>query len=210
MKTKLKAVAVVGVMSVACLAMAARPVLSTIERVPGWGDVTYTITPAGLFASGCTGGGTPWDPCPMCPIVAAPEFAGSMTLTPRIHVPQGHHVYDVAIRNWQVTFYNHDEPTEITGTGVYDRWIELDGTRWQTMTLDLHIGDDVDGEDVYFFSDVVEDPAPSGGAYPDIQISLESDTECWGYWIIIEAQHEPAKLVPQAADSAVAGSDAKE
>jgi hypothetical protein len=94
----------------------------------------------------------------------------------------------VTTEDWLVTFYNDDEPTEITGTGTYDRWTWTDGTSWQSMTLDLYIDD----EEVHFFSGVVEDPNLPGGTYPDIQISLESDTECWGYLLVLEAEHIPA------------------
>ena len=73
------------------------------------------------------------------------------------------------------------------------------------MTLDLYI----DGEEIHFSSGVVEDPYPSGEAYPDIQIGLGSDTECWGYWFYLEAEYAPAaepaddaaELVEAAADA---------
>ena len=185
MNGKLKAGAVISLMVAGCLAMAAGPQPAPVDNVSAWGDVTYAVLPESVFAAGCTGSVDVWPPCPKCPIHAATEFNGTLTLTPHIRVPLGHKIYDVTIEDWLVTFYNEEEPTEITGTGIYDRWTWTDGTSWQSMTLDLYI----DGEAVHFFSGVVEDPNLPGGTYPDIQISLESDTECWGYLLVLDAEH---------------------
>ncbi len=204
MKTRLKTIAVVGLMGVACLAVAADQDPVAIAEAPGWEDVTYAVLPESLFASGCTGSGGGWPPCPLCPMLMATEFTGTIALTPHIHVPPGHKTYDVTIEDWLVTFGYDDEPTEITGEGTYDRWTWTDGSSWQSMTLDLYIYD----EEVHFFSGVVEDPNPPGGTYPDIQISLESDTECWGYWLTLEAEHVRAGVPAEAPADAVAGSDA--
>ncbi|MCP4248625.1 MAG: hypothetical protein GY778_16385 [bacterium] len=194
MKTKHKAIATVGLMGVGCLVVAAGPESAAIDQAPAWGEVTYTLLPESISASGCKPSGSLWPPCPACPTHMATEFTGTLTLTPRIRVPQGHRIYDVTIEDWLVTFYHHDEPTEITGGGTYDRWTWTDGSSWQIMTLDLCIDD----EEFHFFSGVVEDPNLPGGPYPDIQISLESDTECWGYWFFLEAEHVRAAVPAEA------------
>jgi|GEM_PF-5280323 len=185
MKTRPKVITVVSLMGVVCLTVAAGPELANIGKLSGWENATYTVLPESLFAYGCKPSGSLWPPCPACAVHAATEFTGTLTLLPHIRVPQGHRVYDVTIEDWLVTFYNHDEPTEITGEGTYDRWTWTDGSSWQSMSLDLLIG----GENVHFVSGVVEDPNLAGGTYPDIQLSLESDTECWGYWLTIEAEY---------------------
>jgi len=113
----------------------------------------------------------------------------------------------VTIEDWVATLGYDDEPTEITGQGTYHRWTWTDGTSWQIMTLDLYIYD----EEVHFSSGVVEDPKlPGGGVYPGIEISLASDTECWGYWLTLEAKHVSDGAPAEASANAVAGSDANQ
>jgi hypothetical protein len=208
MNTGLKAMAVVGLTGVACLAVASDRDAIATAKTPVWEDITYALLPESMAASGCTGGSRGddlWPPCPLCPIQMATEFTGTLTLTPHIHVPPGHKIYDVTIEDWIVTFGYSGEPTEVTGEGTYQRWTWTDGNSYQIMMLDLYIY----GEEVHFSSGVVEDPCPSSGPYPDIQIALESDTECWGYWFILEAEYVPAaQPVEDAAEAVEAGADA--
>ncbi len=208
MNARLKATVAIGLMGAVCLSAVAGADLTVICKAPRCEDVTYTVLPLpeSMFASGCTGSGGGWPPCPLCPILMATEFTGTLTLTPHIRVPLGHRVYDVTIEDWLVALpYLGDEPTEVTGEGTYDRWTWIDGSSWQSMTLDLYI----DGEEVYLFSGVVEDPhLPGGGPYPDIEISLESDTECWGYWLDLDAEHVRTGVVAEGPVTAVENSDA--
>ena len=210
MRTRQMGGVAVGLAGLVCLGAMAGPEPAAIDKTPVWEDVTYTVLPLpeSMFASGCTGSGGLWPPCPLCPMLMATEFTGTLTLTPHIRVPLGHRVYDVTIEDWLVTLpYLGDEPTEVTGEGTYDRWTWIDGSSWQIMTLDLYI----DGEEVHLFSGVVEDPhLPGGGTYPDIQISLGSDTECWGYWLYLDAEHVCAGVLAEDPVDAVENPEASQ
>ena len=143
-------------------------------------SATYILLADSSYAEGCTGSGWPYG-C-MCPIQLASDFSGAFTLTPEVHVPQGHHGFQVDLKGWTAEF--GDDVVEITGSGYYDIWTELDGTRWHALTLDMVI----DGEEVQLLSGALEYAGTTSGFPLTIEVGLDSDTECWGYWIMIDAR----------------------
>jgi hypothetical protein len=147
----------------------------------GFEEADYVLLADSIFAQGCLGSGGGHYGC-MCPMIAALEFTGGFTLTPDVHTPPGHKAYDISFDPWLAVF--DDNEVEITGDGYYHRWTDNQCRAWHAMTLDLII----DGMAVHCFSGVEENAAP-GSAFPDtIEISLDSDTVCFGYLIVIEAE----------------------
>ena len=185
MKTTQKVCATVGLVTLACLLIAAGPELATIERAPLVQDASYVLTADSVFAQGCAGSPGKFGFGCMCPIWMADEFTGTFTMTPEWHTPPGMQAFYVTVEDWIVNFGGED--IEITGEGYYTRWSELDGSLWQSMTLDVYIY----GELVHFTSGVVENPSPGGAPPAEIQISLDNDPICFGYWITIDAEHLP-------------------
>ena len=168
---------------------ATSPDTTPARAVPAWTGVTYWLDADSLFAEGCLGSGGPHGGC-MCPLEMASDFRGRFTMTLNPRTPPGHTAFNITIINWVFVFDGVQYP--ITGTGYYDTWTDLYGNNWKSMTLDAVIY----GEDVHFFSGVIADPAPTDG-YPDnVEISLVSDTECFGYVINIDA----ARFRPPAAE----------
>ncbi len=189
MKTRQQVGISVGLVTLTCLMMAAGPELSPVERAPLVADATYVLTANSVFAQGCTGGGGgKIAPSCMCPIWMADEFTGTFTMTPEWRTPPGMQAFDVTVEDWIVNFGGED--IEITGEGYYARWSELDGSLWQSMSLDVYIYGDL----VHFTSGAVENPTPGGAPPAQIKISLDNDPTCFGYWITIDAAHVlPAK-----------------
>ncbi|MHC4090311.1 MAG: hypothetical protein ACYSVY_08540 [Planctomycetota bacterium] len=185
--------AAIGLVSLACLGMAAAPDQTAVSNVPGFDGARYALFVDSIFAQGCMGSGGGHHGC-MCPLQPALEFTGGFTLTPNPRVPPGHRAYDVTVEDWLVTF--DEEPMEITGDGYYDTWTDLQGDRWQSMTLDLYIYD----EGVHLFSGVVEGAVPEGEFPEEIHISLESDTVCFGYVILLEAERVPVVAAQSDTD----------
>jgi hypothetical protein len=195
MRTTQQVGAAVGLVTLACLITAAGPELATVEPVPLVQDASYALTADSVFAQGCAGSpGTFGYGC-MCPIRMADEFTGTFTMTPEWHTPPGMQAFYVTVEDWIVNFGGED--IEITGEGYYARWSELDGSLWQSMTLDVSIY----GNPIQLSSGVVENPTPGGAPPAEIQISLDNDPVCYGYWITIDAEHlPPAEPVPPDAD----------
>jgi hypothetical protein len=175
--------------------MAAGAAITTIGRVPtvqeaeiqalAMKETSYALLGDSVFSQGCMGSQAGEHGC-MCPMLVASEFTGSFTLTRSHHAPPGHQAYDVTVQDWLFTFYGKEN--EVTGTGYYDRWTDLQGNRWHAMTLDLNICD----EEVQLLSGLLEDPDPGYESPAEINIALESDTECFGYLIILDAERQPA------------------
>ncbi|MCK4659072.1 MAG: hypothetical protein KAV82_06075 [Phycisphaerae bacterium] len=207
MRMRQKVSATVGLIGFACLGVAAPPdvatgsstVADTGSKARGMEETSYTLCVDSIFAQGCMGSVGMHYGC-MCPMRGASEFTGSLTLTPTHHVPPGHQAFDVTVQDWLVTF--DGEEMEITGDGYYDKWSAPDGSRWHILTLDLYIHD----EEAHLSSGLVENPPP-GDAFPsEINIDLESEPACFGYWIVLEAKRLPAaRPTRPAAESAVEG-----
>lgn len=173
-----------GLLSLAPVLLAATPESVDVAGSTQLPGANYALTDDSIFAQGCMGSEEGHLGC-MCPLLAALNFSGCMTLTPQPYVPQGHNAYEVNIQDWLFIF--DDGEFEITGQGYYDRWTELDGSSWQLMTLDLSIYDEL----VQVSSGIVEDSTP-GGAFPTvIDLVLESDTDCFGYVIALAAKRVP-------------------
>jgi len=194
MAMKRRSIAAIGLVSLACLGMVTIPDVRTASKAQLLDDVEYVLGGDSLFAQGCMGSQPGHYDC-MCPMMPADEFAGGLIFTPRIHTPPGHQTFDVVVEDWVFIF--DGEETEVTGSGLYDRWTDLEGDRWQSMTLDL----DVYGEEVHFYSGVREDTTSSGAPPAEIYISLLSDTYCFGYWILIDAELVP-RYIRSAEDCA--------
>ena len=197
MKTRRTASAAIGVVSVMMTAVAAIAQIGHVSPGQATGasaqaakETSYVLLGDSIFAQGCMGSQGRYG-C-MCPILAASEFAGSLSMTPVPRVPLGHRGYDVTIEDWLFTF--RGEVHDVTGTGYYDRWTDLQGNRWHAMTLDLTIC----GNEVQLLSGVCEDPAPGYTLPPELSIALQSYTECFGYMILLDAER-------QRADSAIMG-----
>ncbi len=189
MAMKRRSIVAIGLVSLACLGMVTIPDVRTASQAQLMDDVEYVLGGDSLFAQGCMGDQGEHYSC-MCPMVPAAEFVGGLTFTPNVFTPPGHQAFDVVVEDW--VFTADGEETEVTGSGYYDRWTDLQGDRWQSMTLDL----DVYGEDVHFYSGICDNTTPSGAPPEEIYISLISDTYCRGYWILIDAQLVPRCIEP--------------
>ncbi|MGD8453385.1 MAG: hypothetical protein PVJ57_16355 [Phycisphaerae bacterium] len=174
----------VGVLLVAGAAVSpvrdASPAVSASIAVSASPGTEYVLSPESIFAEGCLGSEAGKQGC-MCPLLAALEFTGSFTLTPNHHTPPGHRAYDVTVADWFFSFAG--EENEVTGTGYYDRWTDSQGDRWHIMTLDLVIY----GEEVHLSTGILEDLEPGDDLPPTLDLALESDTECFGYFIVLYA-----------------------
>ncbi len=201
MRTRQQVGISVGLVGLAFLVMASGPEIcsvtpaetakATISSATAVRGADYGLLAESIFSQGCMGSQAGRYGC-MCPMLFAPEFEGSFTLTPNWHAPQGHRLYDVTVQGWLVTF---DEEMVVAGTGHYDRWTDLQGNRWQSMTLVLDIYD----EEVVLYSGAVEDALPVGEYPTDINIGLESDTDCFGYLIVLDAERLPEVKAIKAA-----------
>jgi hypothetical protein len=195
MRTRQQVGITVGLVTLTCLMMAAGPELRTVERTPLLEDASYVLTANSVFAQGCTGSGGKFGFGCMCPIWMADAFTGTFTMTPEWHTPPGMQAFYVTVEDWIVNFGGED--IEITGEGYYARWSELDGSRWQSMSLDVYLYGDL----VHFTSGAVENPTPGGAPPSQIQISLDNDPICSGYWITIDAAYV-APAEPTLSDDA--------
>ena len=158
---------------------AAVPKPGAVDVEPARNAAVYWLDAGSVFAEGCLGSDGGMHGC-MCPLTAAEDFRGRFELTLNPHTPPGHRAYDVVVLNWVVTM--DGEEFEVTGTGYYDTWTDLHGDTWTSMTLDLLIYD----EEVHFSSGAVAGGEPSASYPQSVQISLESDTDCFGYLIVID------------------------
>jgi len=199
MKTRQSIGAAVGVAGLLMVVASAappfhNPPVAQEAEIQAWAtpQTSYALLGDGLFAQGCMGSGAGKHGC-MCPMQAASEFTGAFTLTRNHHAPQGHQVYDMALQDWRFTF--DGEEREISGTGYYNRWTDLQGHRWHAMTLDLIIYD----EEVCLLSGVHADPDPSYDPPATINLGLESDTVCFGYLVVVSAGRVPVRSLTRGS-----------
>jgi len=190
MATKRKTVVAIGLVSLACLGMVTIPDVRTASPALFIDDVEYILGGDSSCSQGCRGSEDFDHYGCMCPVSWGEAFVGGLTLTPHIHTPPGYQIFDVVVEDWVFTF-GGDE-TEVTGSGLYQKWTDLEGNHWQSMTLDL----DIYGQELPFSSGVLEDTTPSGAPPEEIHIGVASDTYCYGYWFLIDAG-----LVERSVDS---------
>jgi len=141
----------------------------------------YVLRADSTFAQGCMGSAAGGHGC-MCPLEAASAFTGGFAVSLDHHAPPGHHRYRVAVEDW--LFVLDGAAYEVTGAGSYDRWTDMQGHRRHSMSIDLVIY----GEDVHLWSGVLDDPESGDEPPGEICLALESDTECFGFFIVLEAE----------------------
>ncbi len=62
----------------------------------------------------------------------------------------------------------------------------------------MNLGVYIYGNLVHFTSGAVENPTPGGAPPAQIQISLDNDPTCFGYWITIDAERSKGVRVISA------------
>ncbi len=164
------------------LAPQATPQAVTASKAPFAESAVYHLLGESVLANGCKGGGP--HGC-MCPLRAATSFLGSFTLTRDPRSPVGHDTYDVVVEDWIVVLDGVE--SQISGSGRYVAWTDLDGAAWQFMRLDLLVGD----QEVSLSSGVVEGPPPQKPFPNAINLSLEDGAECYGFVIVLAAESVP-------------------